>query len=200
MIGWQKNMEFNHFLCQVQGLFHMMSTSLQTATPQLLLFKSDLHTALHGSLSPSPVSIKHLYKALKDSEPKLGAGRHLPASLRNIGWYFMNIPVVMLPNIGEIRLILDIPIINHNKDCSLYQVDQILVLKDGMVVSWELQESFVTVSHDRSQFMLLNQAEAGLRMSGGICKLTKPWYTTSYVDACLMALFSGRSCTDLESL
>ena len=129
-----KAMEFNNFLSQVQGLFHMVASSLRTTTRHLLLFKTDVNTALHGSLTLNLLSMKHFYKAQKEIEPKLGVGRDFPASLRNMGWYFWNIPIIMLPDGGQVRLILDIPIFNHNEVYDLYQEDQIPVYIKNVVV------------------------------------------------------------------
>ena len=80
--------------------------------------------------------INHLLKALKDLPPKLGQG--ILVSLRNVGWIYRNIPVIMIPVDGQFKLVLDIPVLNLNEEYRLYKADQIPILSDEKIISWNL--------------------------------------------------------------
>ena len=77
-----------------------------------------------------------MLKALKDLPPKLGQG--ILVSLRNVGWIYRNIPVIMIPVDGQFKLVLDIPVLNLNEEYRLYKADQIPILSDEKIISWNL--------------------------------------------------------------
>lgn len=202
--------QFINTYLQFQLILDEIKLTIQNGVIYLENLKSELSMLSMHHLSTNTISPKNLKELLLDVDSKLPNNFELPRNPRKDIWYFYKtLTCITYLEDNEIRIILQIPLINTKEEYELYKVHNLPLplhhmstnmSQTDILVKYSLETDMLLVSEDRSKFSLLS--ENAFQMCSSyhfqFCNPETAFYQANMNKFCVMALFT-QSLQDIKT-
>lgn len=152
-------------------------------------------------LSTNTISQKNLKELLLDVDSKLPNNFELPKNPRKDIWYFYKtLTCITYLEDNEIRVVLQIPLINTKEEYKLYKVHNLPLSmyhmstntsQTDILLKYCLETDMLLVSEDKTKFLVLSENSFQMCNSYNfqICNPETAFYQTNINEYCIIALY-----------
>ena len=189
--------QFINTYLQFQLILDEIKLTIQNGVTYLENLKSELSMLSMHHLSTNIISPKNLKELLLDVDSKLPNNFELPRNPRKDIWYFYKtLTCITYLEDNEIRIFLQIPLINTKEEYELYKVHNLPLpltntSQTDILLKYSLETDMLLVSEDKTKFSLWSENSFQMCNSYNFqfCYPETAFYQTNMNKFCNIALY-----------
>ena len=180
---------------RLQGMFSLISITLQDALIQLLELSFEIQQIAEGNMPPTIFPPNLFLKTLKSIESHLNITQALPfpATQEHLIKYYKLLEPTLVQMKNQFLIVFALPIVNTKMQYFLYKFVQVPVpnLDGTLVARYAPENEYLLISTDRLRYTLLSPKEVENCNESPICTFQSPLLITEHNPSCLIAVFKN---------
>lgn len=186
---------FTQLQAKLHLVYHIVLSTLRQNQWDIQILSTAVRDVNKGRLPMTLIPPLKLMVALRKISKRLPQGFTLPHDYaKNIQWYYRNLKTLLLPQGNTFHIVTAVPLARNDAIFTIFEALTIPIPHPtlDLVVRYELESTHLAVNHDKTSYVMLNDAELSrcVQSDTDYCSFRQPVRSIAHNPSCLAALFT----------